>query len=131
VAILKSLTGNFRWLSENPDVASISDIYVQGTRIHDLQRDVFQRLTQNGWRAADDGYRLVEVSPVDIRPETVALRVVDQFEFERIVDSSGAQVGQGRTHNGPVTWSVLLTIDGAGKWRIADWSPAGGGSVEL
>jgi len=131
VAILTSLTRNFRWLSENPDVALISDIYVQGTRIHDLQRDVFQRLTQNGWRAADDGYRLVEVSPIDVRPETVTVRVVDQFEFERIVDGNGVQVGEGRTHNGPMNWSVLLTADAERKWRIADWSPTGGGNVEL
>ena len=131
VAILRSLTGSFRWLSENPDVASISDVYVPGTRIHDLQYDVFQRLTQNGWRAADDGYRLVEVSPIDVRPEMVALRVVDQFDLERIVDSNGAQVGEGRSHNGPVTWSVVLAVDGAGRWRIADWSPTSGGSVEL
>jgi hypothetical protein len=131
VAILKSLTGNFRWLTENPDPALISDLYMDGTRIHSLQLDVFQRLTQNGWRAADEGYRLVEVTPTDVRGEAVALRVTDQFDFERIVNSSGTQVGDGRAHNGPVTWSVLLTIDASGKWRIADWSPAGGESVAL
>jgi hypothetical protein len=131
VAIVTSLTRNFRWGSENPDAALISDIYVPGTRIHDLQRDVFRRLAENGWRAADDGYRLVEVTPLDVRPETVALRVRDQFDFERIVDASGNQVGEGRAHDGPVTWSVLLSVDASGKWRIADWSPAGGGSVEL
>src|SRR5215216_3770298 len=125
VAILKSLTGNFRWLSENPDPALISDIYVQGTRVHDLQLDVFQRLAQNGWRAADDGYRLVEVTPLDTRSEAVALCVTDQFDFERIVDSNGIQVGEGRAHSGPVTWSVLLSVDSSGKWRVADWSPAG------
>jgi hypothetical protein len=129
-AILTSLTANFRWATENPDAALISDIYVPGTRIHELQRDVLQRLTQNGWRAADDGYRLVEVTAVDIRPDAVAFRVRDQFDFERIVDASGNQVGEGRAHSGPVTWSVLLSLDASGKWRVADWSPADG-SVEL
>jgi hypothetical protein len=126
VAILTSLTGNFRWATENPDAGLISDIYVPGTRIHDLQRDVLQRLVQNGWRAADDGYRLVEVTPVDVRPDAVALRVRDQFDFERIVDANGNQVGEGRAHSAPVTWSVLLTRDASGKWRVADWSPAEG-----
>src|SRR6266540_32256 len=53
VAIVMSITGNFRWLTENPDPALISDLYVPGTHIHDLQQDVFRRLVQNGWRAAD------------------------------------------------------------------------------
>src|SRR5262249_53744424 len=117
--------------TENPDPALISDIYLEGSRIHDLQLDVFRRLAENGWRAADEGYRLVEITPLDVRPDVVALRVIDQFDFERIVDKSGSQVGEGRAHNGPVTWSVLLSVDSSGKWRIADWSPSGGGSVAL
>jgi hypothetical protein len=131
VAIFESLDANFRWLTENPDPAVISELYVPGTRIHDLQLDVVQKLAQNGWRAADDGYRVLSVEVVDARPELVSLRMADQFELERIVDSDGRQVGDGKQHSGPTVWTILLSPDNAARWRIADATPTSGPEVQL
>jgi hypothetical protein len=131
VAIFKSLDANFRWLTENPDPGVVSEIYLPGTRIHDLQLDVIQKLTQNGWRAADDGYRVLSVDVVDVRPDAVSLRMRDQFEVERIVDSAGRQVGEGKPHASPTLWSILLSPGNEGRWRIADASPISGEQVEL
>ncbi|HEY3096085.1 MAG TPA: hypothetical protein VGK05_04555, partial [Acidimicrobiia bacterium] len=63
VAILRSLIGNFRWLTENPDPAVISELYVPGTEDHDAWVAAFQDLASRGWRAADDDYYVVSVEP--------------------------------------------------------------------
>jgi len=131
VAIFKSLDANFRWLTENPDPARISDIYVPGTRIHELQVDVLRKLTENGWRAADEGYRVLSVEIVDAKADVVSLRVTDQFDSERIIDSGGQQVGEGKQHTAPTVWNVLLSPDGQGRWRISEWSPVSGAQVQL
>jgi hypothetical protein len=131
VAIFKSLDGSFRWLTENPDPAVISDIYVPGTRIHDLQLDVIQKLAENGWRAADEGYRVLSVELLDTRPGVVSLRLTDQFDLERIVDSAGQQVGEGKPHSESTVWNILLSSEGQGRWRIADASVISGQQVQL
>src|SRR5262249_33012171 len=77
VAIFNSLTANFRWLTENPNSALISEIYVPGTNNHDYWVPAFQELESKGWRAADDRYQVVSVDVVEARSDLVSLRVVD------------------------------------------------------
>jgi hypothetical protein len=55
VAILKSLTGNFRWLTENPDLNALADLYVPDTETYNFQASFFAALVQNGWRAPTMG----------------------------------------------------------------------------
>ncbi|MDQ6855361.1 MAG: hypothetical protein M3046_17015 [Actinomycetota bacterium] len=131
VAIFKSLDGTLRWLTENPDTNVVSDIYVPGSPEHAAGVQNFKYLIDHGWRAADEGYRVLSVEVVDTRTDAVALRVVDQFDVERVVDATGQRVGDGRVHSGPKTWSLLLAPDGPGLWKISDWSPADGGAVQL
>lgn len=125
VAIFESLVANFRWLTENPDPAVISELYVPGTGDHDYWVRAFDELVTQGWRAADDGYFLGNVEVVEARPDVVSLRVVDSMDSERIVEREGAQVGEGRLRDPRVkTWTVLLVPDGSGHWRFADWQRA-------
>jgi hypothetical protein len=132
VAILASLIGNFRWLTENPDASVVSDIYAPGTAEHDAGVRNVQYLVDRGWRAADDAYFIVSVESVDSKPDAVAMRMSDSMDIERVVDSAGQQVGGGRPRNPKVkTWSVLLSSDQTGHWRIADFAPAEGESVQL
>jgi hypothetical protein len=132
VAILTSLIANFRWLTENPDAALISDLYVPGTAEHDAGVQNAQYLVDRGWRAADDAYFIVSIETVDSRPGAVSMRMSDSMDVERIVDSSGKQVGEGRPRSPKVkAWSVLLSSDETGRWRIADFAPAEGGAVQL
>lgn len=132
VSILESLVGNFRWLTENPDPALISELYVPGTGDHDGHIATFSELVANQWRAADDGYYLASVEVIDTEAGAASLRVVDVMDFERIVDANGAQVGEGRARSPQTkTWNVLLSADASGVWRVADWSPADGGTVML
>jgi hypothetical protein len=131
VAIFKSLIANQRWISENPDPALISDVYVQGTPGHDARVSAYQYLIDNGYRWADEGYHLISVEVISAAPDAVSLRVVQQLEFERLVDSNGAQVGQLRSHTGPDTSTVLLARDSEGRWRIADATPSGDAVVQL
>jgi hypothetical protein len=122
VAILKSLTANFRWLTENPDVAALQELYVPGTETYTFQESFFSALTRDGLRGADDGYRLLTAEVIDAQQQVVVLRVRDEFTFERVVDSQGNQVGEGRARNPTVkTWNVTLTPDVAGHWRVASW----------
>jgi hypothetical protein len=131
VAIVESLIANFRWLTENPDPEIVPELYVPGTGDHDGHVGTFTELVANGWRAADDGYYVVSVEVVDATPAAVSLRVTDTMEFERIVDETGQQVGEGRPRSPTTrTWNVLLTPD-TDRWRIADWAEADGGTVLL
>jgi len=123
VAIFKSLDGNFRWLTENPDPAFISEIYVPGTNNHDYWVPAFQELVSKGWRSADQGYELISVDVVEARADVFSLRVVDSMDSEHVVDASGSEVGSGRPRDPRVkTWTVLLAADAQGRWRFADWS---------
>jgi hypothetical protein len=131
VAIFESLDGNLRWLYENPDAALVSDLYVPGTAEHEAGVQNFQYLTDRGWRAADEGYRLVSVEVRDARPQVATLHVVDEFASERVVDATGNQVGEAKQHSAPQAWIVTLVPDSAGHWRIADWAPAEDEEVEL
>jgi len=132
VAIFESLDGNLRWISENPDPVLISEIYVPGTPNHDTRIPAYQYLFDNSYRWADEGYQLLSVEIVDTRPEAISLRVTDDLQFERLVDSAGSQVGEIRPRTPTtVTWLILLTTDSSGRWRIADWAQAEGGTVEL
>jgi hypothetical protein len=132
IAVLTSLVANFRWLTENPDPTLISELYVPGTGDHDGHVATFNELVANQWRAADDGYYLASVEVIDTEAGAVSLRVVDVMDFERIVDASGAQVGEGRARSPKTkTWNVLLSSDTGGRWLVADWSPAEGGTVML
>jgi hypothetical protein len=132
VAIFKSLIANQRWISENPDPALISDVYVPGTAGHDARVTAYQYLIDNGYRWADDGFQLLSVDVVEAKSDVVSLRVTDSLGFERLVDAAGNQVGNVRPRD-PATQdrTALLSRDGAGHWRIADVSPGGGGTVEL
>lgn len=125
VAILESLVANLRWISENPDPALIADVFVPGTPGHDERVPAYQYLVDNGYRFADEGYHLVSVDVVDTEPGAVSLRVVQQLEFERVVDSAGQQVGDTLAHGQPEAFDFLLAQDPSGKWRIA-----GGGRLD-
>jgi hypothetical protein len=132
VAIFKSLDATVRWISENPDPALMSDVYVPGTQGHDSRVPAYQYLVDNGYRWADEGYQLLSVEVVSTDGDAVSLRIKDNLEFERVVDRVGTQVGNVRPRN-PATkeWTVLLSRDATGRWRIADWSQVGGGPVEI
>ncbi|MGQ0804672.1 MAG: hypothetical protein ACT4PI_12530 [Actinomycetota bacterium] len=131
VAIFASLTANFRWLTENPDVAVISELFVPGTVNHDSRVEAYGYLVANGYRWADEGYQLLSVDIVDARAGAVSLEVVQQLEFERIVDAGGQQVGDVKPHGMPETLNFLLATDEAGHWRIADITRAADETVEL
>jgi hypothetical protein len=131
VAIFESLAGNLRWISENPDPALISEIYVPGTPAHDARIPAYQFLVDNGYRWADEGYHLISTEVLDARSEAVSLQVVQQLEFERVVDASGNQVGDTRAHGQPETSNVLLSPDAQGRWRIASWDGSRSSTVEL
>src|SRR6266542_5217215 len=64
LAITRSLIGNFRWLTENPDAALVSDLYVPGTAEHDAGVTNIQFLVDRGWRAADEAYFIVSIEAV-------------------------------------------------------------------
>jgi hypothetical protein len=125
VAIFKSLDGNFRWLTENPDPAVISELYVPGTNNHDYWVPAFQELVSKGWRSADEGYQVISVDIVDAKPDIVSLRVTDAMDSEHVVDGSGSEVGTGRARDPRLKqWTVLLAPDSQGHWRFSDWSRA-------
>jgi hypothetical protein len=123
VAIFKSLVSNLRWLSENPDVALISDLFVPGTPGHDARVPAYQYLTDRGYRFEDEGYHLVSVDVVSVQPDAASLRVVQQLDFERVVDENGQQVGEIKPHGAPEETVVLLAPNN-GRWRVASWTSA-------
>jgi hypothetical protein len=131
VAIFKSLDAGIRWLTENPDPALVSDIYLPGTAEHANGVRLYQELVDKRWRAADEGYRLLSVEVVEAQPQAVSLRVVDQFDVERIIDASGKQVGNRKVHTNPQTWTVLLSPDASGHWMVANWAPVDGAEVPV
>src|SRR5262249_41431589 len=132
VAIFKSLDANFRWLTENPDPRVISELYVPGTPSHDVRVPAYQYLVDNGYRWADEAYQLLTVDVVSTSPDAVSLRIRDSLKFERIVDGSGNQVGNVRPRTPSEKAStVLLALGSDGRWRIADWSGASAGAVQL
>jgi hypothetical protein len=131
VAIFKSLDAGIRWLTENPDPRFVSDLYVPGTAEHANGVRLYQELLDKHWRAADEGYRLLSVDVIDAQPQAVSLRVVDQFDVERIVDAAGQQVGNEKAHTGPEAWTVLLSPDASGRWMVADWAPGVAGEVHV
>ncbi len=62
VAIFKSLTAKFRWLTENPNPDRPTELYVPGTSQHDAARYVpINTWSTNGYRWADEGYQLSRV----------------------------------------------------------------------
>ncbi len=132
VAIFESLIANFRWLTENPDPAVISELYVPGTEDHQQWVAAFQELSTKQWRAADEDYQLLSAEAVDVRPGFVSVRVSDYLGLERIIDAKDEQVGDGRTRQPPErTATVLLAMDESGRWRIVDWATAQEAVVEV
>jgi hypothetical protein len=121
VAIFKSLDGNLRWISENPDAALLAELFVPGTPGHDSRLPAYQYLADHGYRFADEGYRLLSVDVVSAQHEAVSLRVVQQLDRERIVDGNGQQVGDVKPHGSPEESNVLLTPTD-GRWRVASWT---------
>jgi hypothetical protein len=131
VAIFKSLTANFRWLTENPNPSALSELFVPGTPPHDQRASAYQYLVDNGYRWADEGYQLLDVQVVDAREDAISLNVVENLAFERLVDGSGTQVGEVRRHGSPETVSVLLSRSADSKWRVANSSRVDGSEVQL
>src|ERR671911_1221572 len=123
VAITRSLIANLRWISENPDPSLISDVFVPGTPGHDERAAAYRYLVDNGYRWADEGYRLLSVDVVDARPDVVSVSVTQELAFERVVDAEGNQVGQIRSHSSPQTLNYVLAF-GDGGWRIAGGNAA-------
>jgi hypothetical protein len=126
VAIFKSLEANWRWQSENPDVAALDDIYVPGTSDHDGAVKQTQSLIDHQHRWADENYRVisVDVRQVVQQPRSVLLRVVDVQDNEKIVDAAGAQAGPIQPRGSPRAWNIVLSPDASGRWRIADVTSA-------
>jgi hypothetical protein len=131
VAIFESLMANVRWLSENPDPAVLSELYVPGTPGHDERVPAYQFLVANGYRWADEGYQLISVEVADAQNEIVSLQVQDRLEYERLVDTAGNQVGETRERGTTQTYTALLAVDGEGRWRVADANRGGDDVVEL
>jgi hypothetical protein len=132
VAIFKSIVGNFRWLTENPNPSLIADLYVPGTAGHDTRVPAYQYLVDNGYRWADEAYHLLAADVVSTTPDVVSVRVRDSLEFERIVDAAGNQIGNVRPRTPKEkTSTALLALGSDGRWRIGDWSGANGGAVQL
>jgi hypothetical protein len=131
VAIFKSLTANFRWLTENPDLSVLSELFVPGTPPHDQRAAAYQYLVDNGYRWADDGYQLLDVQVVDTTEDTASLKIVEKLAFERLVDSGGSQVGELRPHGSLEMVNVLLSRGSDGKWRVASSSRLEGSEVQL
>src|SRR5512132_3941385 len=73
VAIFRSLTANFRWLTENPNPSLLSELFVPGTPPHDQRVSAYQYLVDNGYRWADEGYQLLDVQVVDAKSDAVSL----------------------------------------------------------
>ena len=130
VAITRSLIGNLRWISENPDPTLISEVFVPGTPGHDERAAAYRYLVDNGYRWADEGFRLISVDLVDAKPDVVSVRVTQELAFERIVDAAGNQVGQTRSHSGPETLNYLLAL-GDGGWRIVGGNTGNDSAVQL
>ncbi|MGH9051304.1 MAG: hypothetical protein ACRDY4_16355 [Acidimicrobiia bacterium] len=131
VAIFESLMANVRWLSENPDPAVLSELYVPGTPGHDERVPAYEFLVANGYRWADEGYQLISVEVVDAQSDIVSLQVQDRLEYERLLDTAGNQVGEARERGTAQTYTALLAVDGEGRWRVADANRAGDEVVEL
>jgi hypothetical protein len=131
VAIFKSLTANFRWLTENPNPTLLADLFVPGTPPHDERASAYQYLVANGYRWADEGYQLLDVQVKDAKEDAVSLEVVEKLTFERLVDASGNQVGELRPHGSPERVTVLLNRGSDGKWRVANSSRIEGSEVQL
>jgi hypothetical protein len=131
VAIFKSLTANFRWLTENPNPTLLGELFVPGTPPHDQRSAAYQYLVEKGYRWADEGYQLLDVQVVDAKEDAVSLKVVEKLTFERVVDASGAQVGEVRPHGSRETVNVLLSRGSDGKWRVANSSRIEGSEVQL
>lgn len=130
VAITRSLVANLRWISENPDPNLIADLFVPGTPGHDERVAAYQFLVDNGYRWADEGYRLISVEVIDTRPDVVSVRLNQELDYERLVDADGNQVGQTREHSGPDELTYLLAFGERG-WRIAGGSKSEGAVVQL
>jgi hypothetical protein len=132
VAIFKSLIANQRWISENPDPALISDVYVPGTPGHDARVSAYRFLVDHSYRWADEGFHLLSVEVINSTPDAVSLRVTDSLDFERLVDSDGNQVGDIRARNpARQVRTTLISRDATGHWRIADVSSVEGEAVQL
>ncbi|MGH8985387.1 MAG: hypothetical protein ACRDY6_16125, partial [Acidimicrobiia bacterium] len=131
VAILESLITNLRWMSENPDPALLAEVFVPGTPGHDERVPGYEYLATNGYHFSDEGYHLLSVDVVDAQADLVSLRAVQQLEFERVVDSAGAQVGETLPHGSPEAFNFLLSRDGSGRWRIAGGDRVDDAEVEL
>jgi len=129
-AITRSLIANLRWISENPDPTLISEVFVPGTPGHDERAAAYRYLVDNGYRWADEGYRLVSVDLVDAKPDVVSVRVTQELAFERIVDGAGNQVGQTRSHSGPEMLNYVLALSDGG-WRIAGGNTSTDSVVQL
>jgi hypothetical protein len=130
-AIFKSLTANFRWLTENPNPSVLSELFVPGTPPHDQRASAYQYLVDNGYRWADEGYQLLDVQVVDAKDDAVSLNVVETLEFERLVDASGSQVGDLRPRGSPDTVAVVLSRSADARWRVANSSRVDGSEVQL
>jgi hypothetical protein len=131
VAIFKSLIANQRWISENPDPALISEVYVPGTPGHDDRVAAYRYLVENGYRWADEGYQLLSAEVISALPDTATLKVVQGMQFERVVDSKGMQVGDVRRHDTQESLIFTLAHDSSGRWRIADSTRSDGAVVQL
>jgi hypothetical protein len=56
--------------------------------------------------------------------------VTQELAFERVVDASGNQVGQTRSHSGPETLNYLLALSD-GRWRIAGGNTSNDSVIQL
>jgi hypothetical protein len=130
VAIFKSLTASFRWLTENPNPSTLSELFVPGTPPHDQRAAAYQFLVDNGYRWADDGYQLLDVQVADARDDAVSLNVIENLVYERLVDANGNQVGEIRPRAAPESVTVLLTRADS-RWRIASSSRVDASEVQL
>ena len=130
VAITRSLLGNFRWITENPSVPLLADVFAPGTPPHDNRVEAYTLLTAQGYRWADDGYRVADVQLIDVANDVASLRVDEELNYERVVDSAGNQVGDVRRKEGSSTLNILIARSD-GRWRIAAATQLENPEVEL
>ena len=105
-------------------VGVLDDVYVDGSAAGRRDRSALQRLVAAGLRVERLDLRVVDAEPVQLSPDRVVLRVVDELAPYRLLDPRGGVVATrpGRT---ATAWTVTLARSGV-AWRVVEVARSGG-----
>lgn len=120
--IWREITAFGQWIDEHSQPELVDLIYNPRCDCYKNLKDDLADMQSRGWRYQGGGFKIISLRVVEDFGDLVRLEVRDEQSPQSIVDRSGAVLKSSPGRH-PANFSILLTLEDDGRWRVLSMTP--------